>query len=62
MNNLFSKEFAALYTALAWILFWAGLLYFARELLSTVFEAIVVRIKAGSPITIGSVGLGVPPK
>jgi hypothetical protein len=62
MNDLLSKELAPLYTALAWIIFWAVLLIVARKHLSTVFEAIAARIRAGSSFTVGPVSLGEPPK
>ncbi|MBA2593033.1 MAG: hypothetical protein H0U97_12600 [Gammaproteobacteria bacterium] len=62
MNELLSKEFVPLYTALAWIVFWAGLLIFARTHLVAVFDAIAKRIRAGSSLTVGMVSIGEPPK
>lgn len=56
------NELAPLYAALAWIIFWVGLVIVTRKHLSTVIEAIIIRIRAGSSFTVGPVSLGEPPK
>ena len=62
MNDLLSKELVPLYTALAWIIFWAALLIVARKHVSNAFDAITTRIRAGSSFSVGPVSLGEPPK
>jgi hypothetical protein len=62
MIDIFSKELVPLYTALAWIVFWTGLLVFARKHLSAVFDAVASRVRAGSILTVGPVTIGEPPR
>jgi hypothetical protein len=60
--EMLSKELVPFYTALAWIVFWTGLLVFARKHLSAVFEALALRVSAGSSLTVGPFTIGEPPK
>lgn len=60
--EMLSKELVPLYTALAWIVFWTGLLVFARKHLSAVLDALASRVRAGSSLTVGPFTIGEPPK
>jgi len=62
VSEIFSKELVPLYTALAWIVFWTGLLVFARKHLSAVFDAVASRVRAGSILMVGPVTIGEPPR
>jgi hypothetical protein len=62
VSEIFSKELVPLYTALAWIVFWTGLLVFARKHLSAVCDAVASRVRAGSSLTVGPVTIEEPPR
>ena len=62
MNDLLSKEFAALYVAAVWVVFWSIVLYSFRRYLLALVDALVGRIQRGSSVTIGPVSIGEPPK
>jgi hypothetical protein len=62
MDTLFSKEFAAVYVAVVWVVFWAVILYSFRRYVSLIAEAVVTRIQRGSSVTVGPVSIGEPPK
>ena len=62
MNIFSAREFVPLYTAIAWIVFWAVLLIAARKYVIATFEAVTTRIRLGSSVTVGPVTIGEPPK
>lgn len=62
MSNLLSKDFAAVYVALVWVVFWAVILFVFRRYVSLIVEAVVTRIQRGSSVTVGPVSIGEPPK
>jgi len=55
MNALFSKEFASLYTALVWVVFWSVLLITIWKHLLPAITAVVERIRKGADVTLGGV-------
>jgi len=62
MNDFFTKDFAAVYVALIWVIFWSVILIAFWRHVSLIAEAIVKRIQRGSSVTVGPVSIGEPPK